>query len=643
MDLVMLVAESVLLLALLVVCCFVPGFFFVRWFRWTPMEKLCGSLGLSLIILYLVTWVTFVTGNGTNVRISTVPFAVTSALCSLLGIAVWKDVCRLLHSFRVRQSLLGYAFLFVWTLLILSMIRVYSGAGWYGDWLEHFQRTLFFYWRLPSDTRFGLMYALPARPPLMNVVTAYFLGQTDDRFELFQLASAFLNLLIFFPCCLILPLVAGPRRTYIIPLVGLFALNPVFMQNTTYPWTKALAAFFVVLGLAFYLVAWRKCDRMRMVAAFLALAAGSLVHYSAGLYLAFLTLHYCFLLFWKRTKKWRELATIFVLCGILLSTWFAWSWRVYEKATFLSNTSVTASQAYEGNNVTKALANMYDSIVPVLVRNQALLKNFEQSNRIVTLREKAFLFYQTNLVFGMGLIGGPAILYLLWGRFRNRRRTGKGEGWFWLAFILFCVVGGTGVVGERDELGVAHLTLLSLQILGLTLLASEMSRSHALTYLVLLGCLVDFSLGILLHVHVEAMENDSGKVVYRDVEFANSTIDIPRPEHGELTEGIWKNWFTKHRILLYDRWLHELPKRYANDPVFQAGWSAPHDEFLRQREEYETAWGGWYSRHDGEVEYIGDHVVGRIGENLPTVFLVALTLGLVAMLLKRCHSLGMAH
>ena len=45
----MLLLELVLTFGLLAVCSFTPGFFFVRRLRWTPLEKLCGSIGLSLV------------------------------------------------------------------------------------------------------------------------------------------------------------------------------------------------------------------------------------------------------------------------------------------------------------------------------------------------------------------------------------------------------------------------------------------------------------------------------------------------------------------------------------------------------------------------------------------------------------------
>src|SRR5207302_962798 len=117
-------------------------------------------------------------------HISTGMLAATSILCAALGIAEIRDISGLLRAFRVRRCLLGYTFLLLWTFLLLGMIRVYSGGSWAGDWLEHFHRTLFFLWRLPANTVFIDIYPLPARPPLMNVVAAGFLAQTQDRFEL---------------------------------------------------------------------------------------------------------------------------------------------------------------------------------------------------------------------------------------------------------------------------------------------------------------------------------------------------------------------------------------------------------------------------------------------------------------------------
>jgi 4-amino-4-deoxy-L-arabinose transferase-like glycosyltransferase len=174
--------------------------------------------------------------------------------------------------------------------------------------LEHFQRSLFFLHRFPADTPILGGYQLPARPPMMNVLEAFFLAQTQDRFALFQVASAFLNVLLFLFCCLMLPALGLARRPRTLPLVALFACSPVVIENATYTWTKSLSAFFAILAFWFYLAGCRKNDRLRMVAAFLALTAGLLVHYSAGPYCLLLGLHYLLRVFWKRPRKWRERA-----------------------------------------------------------------------------------------------------------------------------------------------------------------------------------------------------------------------------------------------------------------------------------------------------------------------------------------------
>ena len=54
--LIMLVFQLGLLLCLLLVCSFAPGFYCVRRLPWSPMEKLCGGIGLSLVLVYLAAW-----------------------------------------------------------------------------------------------------------------------------------------------------------------------------------------------------------------------------------------------------------------------------------------------------------------------------------------------------------------------------------------------------------------------------------------------------------------------------------------------------------------------------------------------------------------------------------------------------------
>ena len=52
----MLLFQLALLLCLLPVCSLAPGFYCVRKLPWSPMEKLSGGIGLSLVLLYLASW-----------------------------------------------------------------------------------------------------------------------------------------------------------------------------------------------------------------------------------------------------------------------------------------------------------------------------------------------------------------------------------------------------------------------------------------------------------------------------------------------------------------------------------------------------------------------------------------------------------
>ena len=204
---------------------------------------------------------------------------------------------------------------------------------------------------------------------MMNAIAAFVLSPDADRFDYFQVIFTALNLLLFLPCWLITPALGLSRRARLLPLLAIFALNPVIIENATYSWTKSFASFFVILSLWFYLAAIRKRDSGRMVAAFLFAAAGLLCHYLGGPYLVFLAAHYVIAAFWKRPRRWREIALVAGCGAVLLATWFAWSIAKFGiRTTVASNTSVVSTEKYQGNRFAKVALNMVDSVVPYAFR-----------------------------------------------------------------------------------------------------------------------------------------------------------------------------------------------------------------------------------------------------------------------------------
>jgi hypothetical protein len=632
--------HAALLALLLGLCSFAPGFLAIQRLRWVPLEKLCAAIACSLIFLFLCSWGLYVCSPAGDAGLDfrRAGFWAVSGACLVAAILARKQIVLLFRSPTVKRGLFGYLFLLLWMATILACIRNYSGLGWTGDWLEHFQRTLFFLHRFPVNTPIFGGYAVAARPPMMNVLAAFFLGQTQDLFWIFQIVFSALNVLVLLPCWLLLAALAPRGRRRIVPLVALLALNPVIAENATYSWTKSLTEFFVLLAIWFYLAAWRKRDSVRLVFAFVFLSAGFLVHYSAGPYLVILAGHYILFLYWKRNRPWRELCAIVITSGLLLATWFGWSIATYGgRPTFTSNTAVAASNRYQGNGVTKVAANLFDSIVPVALRQWPPLTGSRGlPSDLATLRDRAFAFYQVNLIFGMGIVGGPLIIGLVVAELKRRTKR-PAERAFWLTFLPCCILLGIAVVGERDPFGSAHLTLLPLETLGLTLLAATFPWKRVVAAAILVGCLIDFTLGIWLHVHVESYENTPQKTVF------DTAL---RPADGEFQPGpkslaglyggtAWINWFLKHKYQILQRYETILAPYEPTDPEERRTVHRLRSKLDRDSAEDATLFQGWWGRHHFELTYLGDEIAlipGRFSVVLESL-LCLLGVGLASALL----------
>src|SRR5215510_540475 len=121
----MLALEVPLVVFLVVVCSFGPGFFFARHWRWTPMEKLCGSVGVSLSVSYLF-FVTVYLLSQSGRDVPRLALASFSACALVLMVIARRDVAGLFRSFRVHRAIGAFSFLLIWTFLILTLIRSYS-------------------------------------------------------------------------------------------------------------------------------------------------------------------------------------------------------------------------------------------------------------------------------------------------------------------------------------------------------------------------------------------------------------------------------------------------------------------------------------------------------------------------------------
>lgn len=446
-------------------------------------ERLMSSALLSLLLLYGFAFAIYA------FHLPAAAFWVPPALAVINLLASRTSLTVTLRDRTTLSLLAGQLLVSLWCVGWLFLIASYSGGGWAGDWFEHWERARFFLDHAPLETKFLGSYALPARPPLANLVTAAFLAVTSVTFAHYQLVTALLNSLAFLPAALLVRRFGGGPRALALLAVLLMA-SPSFVENATFAWTKLITVAFVLGGLHFFLRA-RDADAPRTAAPLCAvfLAGGILVHYSAMPYALLLVVAW---LLWRR-PPWRVTALCALLGALVLATWFGWSLATYgPHTTFLSNSSVTSKDAQQGNQLLKIALNLRDTVVPHFFRNPdpAFIA---QRSPWGWWRDWFFQLYQVNLLFVFGSVGWLAVSALL-----LKHRLGANR-LFWLWFAGGAIVIGVAVHGARDTWGLAHICLQTLVVLGLALLAArwaEFSRGWRLALLA--GGTVDFLAGIAL-------------------------------------------------------------------------------------------------------------------------------------------------
>jgi hypothetical protein len=477
------------LACLLPVCCVGPGLLIVSRLRWSPMEKLCGAFAASFIAIYLVSFAFFC------LNAPVWAYWATSSLFAVMGLVGWRAARLLLANHQTRRVILAFAVVLAWDFLHLAMVRRYGGGNWAADWHEHYDRTRYFLHQLPYDYVFVRRYLLPARPPMMNVMAAYLCRQVGLSFEAYSLIFLFLNAWAFVPCCFLLGFFARRGMRYVPALAVLFMLNPSILENVTLTVTKALAAGLVVLGVCFYL-------RRRVVAAAVILAAGLLVHYSAAPFAAAVAVHYLVTFIPRRWPFWEAIVSGTAVAA-LLSTWFIWSILHFgAHSTFFSNTTATGTAAMSAtDNLHRVLYNLYTSLIPHPFHSVDDLQ-YTHLGSWSQVNDYYFMMSQTTLPMMAGIAGGLIAVGLIVHAMFKQHGPAKR---FFIFFLIFTYVVGIAVNPDRSAYGGAQVTLQSLALMAVTLVAASLPAIGPMVFrLLLLGTLLDYCLGILLQFHLES-------------------------------------------------------------------------------------------------------------------------------------------
>lgn len=467
-----------------------------------PAESLVAGAGLSLVGAWLLAWGVFVAGLPLS-------FYWLLPVLAAAGWALsWKASRRVLRDPLARDLVVGQLIVSCWCIACLSFIRSYSGGAWIGDWVEHWERAHYFLRAWPADKPFYDIYELPARPPLANVLTATFLLMVRPFYADYQVIMALFSSLAYLPTGLLASRFGGRGAARMAVVVLL--VSPLFVQNATYPWTKLPAAFFILGGLYFFLrVRDRDADPLRPgVVCALLLAGAILTHYSAGPYVAVLAAAWLAAGFRRRWEAAFVRATgAAVAAGAcVLAPWFLWSVaRFGVHSTFLSNTSVTALDRWQGSHLLKVALNLRDTLLPAPLRGFRG-RLFVQSNPWGALRDQCFLLYQINLPLAFGSVGCVVLAREAW---RAARAASPADRRFWVLCLAGFVLLSVAVYADREHYGIVHICLQSVVLLGLAFLAARWGRlGRGWRIALAAGWAVDVCLGIVLPFCIESFALD---------------------------------------------------------------------------------------------------------------------------------------
>jgi hypothetical protein len=474
------------------------GVFFATWFHgFSPLDRLSLGLGAAMILLYLAGFARYL--------LALPPAALwLLVILALVLVALRHKMVRTLAQHEEIRRALGYwVVLAVWCLGWQMLIVSYSGGSWSGDWQEHYDRAHFFLQRWPTDHLFIGLYPLPARPPLANLVISGFLGLSGGAFSHFQVFSTLLATLVFLPLAsLVQKLQPGGRAPVI--LLGLLMLSPLFVQNATFPWTKLPAAFFIVLAVGLLSHPTPAVAARSLTCALVALAAALLTHYSAAPWLiagggAWLAAYHGQL---HLPANRRGIALGVLLGSLLFLTWLGWSWSTYgTKITFTANTTSSLAFALPlGDQIHATFGNIYRTLVPAWLW-EGMPALLQQESLMARLRDRWFCLYQLNLPLAFGL-GGVVVLGRL---ILPRARPGDSQARFWWVLVIL-IIGLSSAVHPSDPLGLTHISLQPLVLLGLAWLAARGPLLPAgWVRLWTFGLGVDFIFGVALHFGVQSL------------------------------------------------------------------------------------------------------------------------------------------
>jgi hypothetical protein len=339
-----------------------------------PFERPAVSIAIGFSLMYLCEFGTYLLAFPSWLPFALILFISLATLCLLSRINFEQSK---LKSVPWAETV-TWLVLSLWGVAIQFKVVVYGAQwGWAGDWIEHYERSIFFLEQLPPDTKFlHEIYTLPSRGPLFNSSAGLLMTGLGKGFWNYQIIATALNAFPVLALAVLLQSISGLRRYPALIWSGvLFSLAPFAMQQVIYPWTKMFTTGFILLGIHFYIKGAKREDIVCMAWAFFPFTLGFLAHYMTALTAIFFLIHFVYKIV-KMKFKVQPLIVPVISCIVFVATWFIFLIINFGvMGAFVDNTlgGKYVEEYHQRSNITLKpweifLSNTLSTLVPFSVR-----------------------------------------------------------------------------------------------------------------------------------------------------------------------------------------------------------------------------------------------------------------------------------
>jgi len=347
--------------------CFIPGYLALRAFTSLKEDEVIAtSFGVSFLIFFVLSFTAFLLDIKQQM-FNIIGFSLITA--SLVGYIKFSRKSINITNKESKILLFLFAAYYIHIIAYQALTPVYTGGFWYKDWIIHYGVSQFYLSNGYNIVPYLLDYPIVSRPPLYNLINAFFLSIFGEKFWVFQISSSVLNSVIILSVYLLAKKLFNVKTATLVFVFIFF--SPFFLRGSIFTWQKHLATYFIILSLYYYLkIRDENFEKARSPESiiFCGLFAGlaGLSHQFSYIYLGALGIDYLLI---SRFKKFRVSQKGLLLFGIslfvILAPWYLWGSYSYGLIeTIFANPSIARSYTI-GETLLIGLTNMALNVIPL--------------------------------------------------------------------------------------------------------------------------------------------------------------------------------------------------------------------------------------------------------------------------------------